>query len=72
MYFQRWREEGAMERRGFDLKSTFHIVFKTYKDKKKLNSWEKNLQHYKNAHAETLAFEQKPIKIDDFNKAEEK
>ena len=31
----------ATERRGFDLKSTFHIVFKTYKDKKKLNSWKK-------------------------------
>ena len=31
----------ATERRGFHLKSTFHIVFKTYKDKKKLNSWEK-------------------------------
>ena len=27
----------ATERRGFDLKSTFYIVFKAYKDKKKLN-----------------------------------
>ena len=53
----------AMERRGFDLKSTFCIVFKTYKDKKKLKNWEKNLQNYKNTHAETLVFEQKPIKI---------
>ena len=32
----------ATERRGFHLKSTFHIVFKTYKDKKKLNSLGKN------------------------------
>ena len=28
----------ATERRGFDLKNRFHIVFKTYKDKKRLKS----------------------------------
>lgn len=27
----------STERRGFNLKSTFHIIFKTYKDKKTLN-----------------------------------
>ena len=62
----------ATERRGFDLKSTFHIVFKTYKDKKEIEQLGKNPQNYKNAHAETSVFEQKPIKIDDFNEAEEK
>ena len=30
----------STERRGFDLKSTFQIVFKTYKDKKILNKQE--------------------------------
>ena len=39
---------------------------------KKLNSWEKNPQNYENAYAETSVFEQEPIKIDDFNEAEEK
>ena len=34
----------AIERRRFDLKSTFHIIFETYKDKKKLNSCEKTLK----------------------------
>ena len=28
----------STKRRGFDLKSTFHIIFKTYKDKKKIES----------------------------------
>ena len=55
----------ATEKRGFDLKSTF------YKDKK-IEQFGKNPQNYKNAYAETSVFEQKPIKIDDFNEAEEK
>ena len=62
----------ATQRRGFDLKSTFHIVFKTYKDKKKFEQLRKSPQNYGNAHAETSVFEQKLIKIDDFNEAEEK
>ena len=60
------------ERWGFDLKNTFHIVFKTYKDKKKIEQLGKNPQNYENNHAETCVFEQKPVKIDDFNKDEEK
>ena len=32
----------------------------------------KKPQNYKNAHAETSVFEQKPIKIDDFNEFEER
>ena len=58
-------------RTGFDLKSTFHIVFKTYKDKN-IEQLGKNSQNYKNAHAETSVSEQKPMKIDDFNEAEKK
>ena len=34
----------STKRRGFDLKSTFYIVVKAYKDKKKLSIWEKILK----------------------------
>ena len=60
------------ERRGLDLNSTFHIVFKTYKDKKKIEHLRKNPQNYENNHAETCVFEQKPINNDKFNEVEEK
>ena len=36
----------STERRSFDLRSTFHLVFKTYKDKKKLDLSGKNPQNY--------------------------
>ena len=62
----------ATERRSFNLKSTFHILFKTYKGKKIIEQLEKNPQNYENNHAETCVFEQKPINIDKFNEAEEK
>ena len=62
----------ATERRGFDLKSTFYIVFKAYKEKKKIEHLRKNPQNYENYHTKTCVFEQKPVKIDDFNEAEEK
>ena len=40
----------SSERRGFDLKSTFQLIFKTYKDKKKnLNKQEKNLKIIKSS-----------------------
>ena len=62
----------AAEKRGFDLKSNFHIVFKTYKDKK---NWEpsfwKNPDNYKTIRGETNIYEQKPINIDEFNDLEE-
>ena len=61
----------ATERRGFDLKSTIHIAFKTYKDRK-TEQLRKHPQNHENAHAETSVFEQKQIKIDDFNEAEKK
>ena len=60
------------KRRGFDLKSTFHIKFKTYKDKKNIECLGKNPQNYENVFGETSVCEQKPIKIDDINEAEEK
>ena len=60
------------ERRGLNLKSTFHIMFKTYKDKNNIESLGKNPQNHENVRNETDVYEQKPIKIDDFNEAEEK
>ena len=62
----------STERRGFDLRNTFHLVFKTYKDKKKLEQSGKNLQNYTFERNESFVFEQKPIKIDMFNDEEEK
>ena len=63
----------STERRGFDLKSNFHIIFKTYKDKKKMEaSLGKNPHNYEEIRDETCVYEQKPIKIDDFNEDEEK
>ena len=55
------------------MKSTFQIIFKTYKDKKNLcESFGKNPHNYDNIHEETHIYQQKPIKIDGFNEAEEK
>ena len=62
----------SAEYRGFNLKSTFHIMFKTYKDKKDIESLGTNPPDYENVRNETDVYEQKPIKIDDFNEAEEK
>ena len=64
----------STERRGFDLKSTFHSIFKTYRDKKekKKEQFGKNPQNYESVHNETCVYEQKSIKINDFNEAEEK
>ena len=62
----------STERRGFDLNSTFRIMFKTYKDKKTLNVWGKINKNYETVCDETSVYEQKPIKIDNFNEAEEK
>ena len=65
----------SKERRGFDLKSTFHITCKSYKNEKKKKKKEqlgKNLQNYESVHNETFVYEQKPIRINDINEAEEK
>ena len=61
----------STEKRGFDLKSNFHIMFKTYKDKKQLqSSMGKNPANYETIRKETNIYEQKPVNIDDFNEAE--
>ena len=63
----------STERRGCDLKSNFHIIFKTYKDKKKLkSSLGKNSYNYEGVYNETFVYEQKPTEIDEFHKTEEK
>ena len=59
-------------RRGFNLNSTFHIIFKIYKDKKNIEFLGENLQNYKNVPDETNVYEQKPTKINHFNEDEEK
>ena len=50
------------------MKSNFHIIFKTYKDKK---NWEtflgKNTDNYETIRNETNVYKQKPINLDDFN-----
>ena len=61
----------ATEKRGFDLKSNFHILFKTYGDKMQMRSMGKNPINYGTVRKETHMYEQKPVDIDDFNKAEE-
>ena len=62
----------STEKRGFDLKSNFHIMFKTYKDKKQLeSSIGENPANYETIRKETNIYKQKPVNIDDFNDAEE-
>ena len=61
----------STEKRGFDLKGNFHIMFKTYKDKMQMHTMGKNPINYENIRKETNIYEQKPVKIDDFNDAEE-
>ena len=61
------------EKHGFDLKSNFHIIFKTYKDKKQLeSSLGKNPENYENMRKEKNIYEKKPETIDDFNEVEKK
>ena len=62
------------EKRGIDMKSNFHILFKTYKDKQLLKHQQlaKQTANYVAEHAETSEFEQKPIlRFDEFNDEEE-
>ena len=61
----------STERRGFDLKSTFHIVFKAYKDKKNRTNREKATK-LRDRKKWNLPFEQKPIEIGIFHDEEEK
>ena len=47
-------------------------MFKTYRDKKNIDSLGKNPHNYESVCNETSVYEQKPTKIDDFKDAEEK
>ena len=52
--------------------SSFHIIFKTHKDKKHLeSSLEKNPNNYESIHDKTNIYEQKPINIGQFNEIAE-
>ena len=63
----------STEKRAFNLKSNFHIIFRTYKDKKQLeSSLGKNSENYENIRKETNIYEQKTVTIDDFNEVEKK
>ena len=63
----------STELHGFDLKSNFHIIFKMYKDKKQLEiSLGENPDNNETIRFDNSIFEQKPIKVDDFNEIEEK
>ena len=62
------------EKHGIDLKSNFHILFKTYKDKQILQQQQLAKQpiNYETEHAETSEFEQKPnLRFDEFTDEEE-
>ena len=63
------------EKKGFDLKSNFHIIFKAYRDKmaiKQQHLAKTPLNYENSATKETFEFEQKPIKnFNKFNDAEE-
>ena len=62
----------STEKQCFDLKSNFHIMFKTCKDKKELETcMGKNPAKLESVRKETNIYEQKPINIDDFNESEE-
>ena len=64
----------ASEKRGFDLKSNFHIMFKTYRDKMMIRQQNlvKNPANYENKHEETCEVKQKPVKnFDEISNTEE-
>ena len=65
----------ATEKRGFDLKSNFHVMFKTYRDKMMIRQQQatsKNIESCEKEWQETCEFEQKPIKnFDQFSDNEE-
>ena len=61
------------EKRGFDLKSNFHILFKAYHDKMMLRRQQQQQQIAKKEQQETSESEQKPIKnFDQFSDSKER
>ena len=62
----------STEKRGFDLNSNFHIIFKNYKNKKQLeSSLGKNPDNYEMVCNEANTSQQKPVNIDEFNEIQE-
>ena len=62
------------EKRGFDLKSNFHMMFKTYRDKMMLRqqATAKNIENYEKERQDTCEFLQKPVKnFSQFSDSEE-
>ena len=54
----------STEKRAFDLKSNFHIIFETYKEKKQSeSSLGKIPENYENIHKKTNIYEQKPVEV---------
>ena len=53
------------------MKSNFHILFKTYRDKMQIQSLGKSHINYQTVRKETHVFKQKLMIADDFNDAEE-
>ena len=62
----------SAEQRGFHLKSTFQVVFKTWKGKEKLEHVGRSPQNYAIERQTSFEHEQKPVNIDYFNDEEEK
>ena len=63
----------ASEKRGIDLKSNFHIMSKTYRDKMMMRQQNlaKNPENYETEHKERCQFEQRPMKnFDEFSDSE--
>ena len=48
------------------------MMFKAYKDKKNIDSFGKNPHNYENVRDKIYVYEQKLIKIGEFNRAEQK
>ena len=64
-----------LDKHGIDLKSNFHILFKTYKDKQTLRKQQLAKQpiNYTVEHLETWEFEPKPVlRFDEFTDEEER
>ena len=62
----------ATERRGFELKRPSTLYLKLSKTRKNWKLLGKIKKNYEDILNETCVYEQKPIKIDKFNKAKEK
>ena len=62
----------STEQRGFNIKSSFFIVYKNHKDKKRQEHLRKKPQNFNLERQNTFEKEQKPLRIDDLNSNEGK